>query len=56
VVKNLAEVGLDSLMALELRNRLGMGMPRALPLTVVIEHPSVEEIAVYLLSQIQVTA
>ncbi len=50
--QKLTDVGLDSLMALELRNRLGAGLGRGLPATVVFEHPTVEALAGHLASQI----
>jgi hypothetical protein len=43
----LMDLGLDSLMAVELRSRLalGLGLARALPATLIFEHPSIESIA-----------
>jgi aryl carrier-like protein len=43
----LMDLGLDSLMAVELRSRLalGLGLGAALPATLVFEHPSIEAIA-----------
>jgi NADPH:quinone reductase-like Zn-dependent oxidoreductase/SAM-dependent methyltransferase len=46
----LNELGLDSLMAVELRNLLGQGLaiPQPLPATLVFDYPSVESLAGYL--------
>jgi acyl transferase domain-containing protein len=48
--QGLLDVGLDSLMAVELRSRLtrGLDLPAMLPATLVFDHPTVEAIAVYL--------
>ncbi len=48
----LVEAGLDSLMAVELRNRLSALLGRPLPSTVVFDHPSIDALALYLLLEI----
>jgi hypothetical protein len=50
--KPLNEMGLDSLMAVELRNLLstGMNLERSLPASLVFDYPNIEAITVYLAS------
>ncbi|MCB9450591.1 MAG: SDR family NAD(P)-dependent oxidoreductase [Anaerolineaceae bacterium] len=50
----LSELGLDSLMAVELRNLLGSGLAlkRSLPATLVFDYPTIEAVADYLLRDV----
>jgi acyl carrier protein len=52
----LSELGLDSLMAVELRNVLSrrLGLKRSLPATLVFDYPSIQSIAAYLLRDVLV--
>ncbi len=54
----LMDLGFDSLMAVQLRNQLakGVGLPRALPATLMFDQPTIEAIAAYLLGQLGETA
>jgi len=50
----LQEMGLDSLMAVELRNKLGSTVGQILPATLLFEYPTVKELADYLLNEVLV--
>lgn len=47
----LSEIGLDSLLAVEIRNLLGKAFGLTLPATVTFDHPSIEALTSYLLAQ-----
>ena len=51
--QRLMDMGLDSLMALDLRGRLGVGLgrPEAVPATLVFEHPTIESIAAFVIRE-----
>jgi acyl transferase domain-containing protein len=51
--QRLMEMGLDSLMALDLRGRLGVGLgrPDAVPATLIFEHPTIEAIAAFVIRE-----
>jgi acyl transferase domain-containing protein/NADPH:quinone reductase-like Zn-dependent oxidoreductase/SAM-dependent methyltransferase/NADP-dependent 3-hydroxy acid dehydrogenase YdfG len=50
----LSEQGVDSLMAVEVRNMLksSLGLPRNLPATLVFDYPTVEDLAVFICGQL----
>jgi acyl transferase domain-containing protein len=50
--KGLPAMGMDSLMAVELRNRLQSGVGQPLPSTLTFEYPSIEALAGYLAAEV----
>lgn len=48
--QNLFEVGMDSLMAVELRNRLHLMLDRTVPANMVFDHPNIAALTGYLAS------
>jgi acyl carrier protein len=56
VGQGLRDLGLDSLMAVELRNRLQASVGRPLPATLAFDHPTVEAIADFLAAELGIAA
>ena len=52
VQQGLRELGMDSLMAVELRNRLQATVGQALPATVAFDHPTIEALASFLATEV----
>jgi NADP-dependent 3-hydroxy acid dehydrogenase YdfG/acyl carrier protein len=52
VQRGLRDLGMDSLMAVELRNRLQASVGRALPATLAFDYPSIDAIATHLLRDV----
>jgi acyl carrier protein len=48
----LQELGLDSLMAVELRNNLGKAVSQTLPATLLFEHPTLDSLVNYLAGEV----
>ncbi|MBL8341594.1 MAG: SDR family NAD(P)-dependent oxidoreductase [Rubrivivax sp.] len=48
----LGELGLDSLLAVELRNTLASGLGRALPATLLFDHPTIDALTDHLLNEL----
>ena len=51
-LQGLTEIGMDSLMAVELSNRLGVGTGLALPSTLAFEHPTLRELTDHLFGEL----
>ena len=49
----LNEIGLDSLMAVELRNALTRSLGRSLPATLLFDHPTLDALTTYLLAALE---
>ncbi|HEY3998699.1 MAG TPA: SDR family NAD(P)-dependent oxidoreductase, partial [Candidatus Xenobia bacterium] len=54
--QSLKDMGVDSLMAVELRNALGGALAQKLPATLAFDHPTVERMADYLLGRLSLAA
>ncbi len=50
--QSFADLGIDSLLAVDLRNRLETALSFALPATLLFDHPTLEELALHLESQL----
>ncbi|CDP86776.1 beta-ketoacyl synthase [Mycolicibacterium farcinogenes] len=46
------DLGMDSLMAVELRRRMEQGVGKEIPVTVVMDHPRISDVADYLLGEV----
>ncbi len=52
----LGELGLDSLLAIELRNTLGTAIGRTLPATLLFDHPTIDALTDYLIGELSAPA
>ncbi|MEB3261315.1 MAG: SDR family NAD(P)-dependent oxidoreductase [Cyanobacteriota bacterium] len=50
--QGLRDLGLDSLMSIELRNRLGQALERRLPATLAFDHPTLEALFTFVLAEL----
>jgi acyl carrier protein len=50
----LTELGLDSLLAVELRNTLGTGLAKKLPVSLLFDYPTINALITYLLDEVMV--
>ena len=48
----LGELGLDSLLVVELRNKLGLALGVTLPLTLLFDYPTIDALSEYLLAEV----
>ncbi len=51
----LTDLGLDSLMAVELRNEIAKQIGKSLPATLLFNHPTLDELTAYLLDEVLIT-
>jgi acyl carrier protein len=50
--QGLRDLGLDSLMSIELRNRLGQSLERRLPATLAFDHPTLEALFSFVMAEL----
>ena len=50
--QGLRDLGLDSLMSIELRNRLGQALERRLPATLAFDHPTLEALSSFVMAEL----
>jgi acyl carrier protein len=50
--QGLRDLGLDSLMSIELRNRLGQSLERRLPATLAFDHPTLEALSTFVMAEL----